>query len=59
MASKPQLKRQINVPVSSDCYDAVKAAAAAAIPGGMMMRYWVERALVTQANRELARKAAQ
>lgn len=55
---KPPRKRQINVPVSSECYEAVKLAAAQAFPGGMMMRYWVERALTEQANREIAAKVA-
>ena len=51
--AKKEGTRQINVPVSEEVYQRVKDAAAGAIPGGMQMRYWVERALGTQAAAEL------
>ena len=51
--AKKEGTRQINVPVSEEVYQRCKAAAAAAIVGGMQMRYWVERALAAQTNIEL------
>ena len=52
--SRKECTRQINVPVSEEVYQRVKAAAAVAIAGGMQMRYWVERALSKQATAEAA-----
>jgi len=51
--SRKEGTRQINVPVSEEVYQRCKAAAAAAIVGGMQMRYWVERALAAQTDIEL------